>query len=139
MRSPFHGAKIALMHDGHILVYLRDDKPTIPYPNAWDLPGGGAEGDETPLECAQRELREEFTIALPSDRVRWAREYPSERAGRPPTWFFVADLEAGEIQSIAFGDEGQHWQMMPVETYLAHSQAVAHLQERLCHYFATLT
>nr|WP_231692828.1 NUDIX domain-containing protein [Vibrio campbellii] len=28
------------------------------YPNYWDLPGGGREGNETPEDCALRELKE---------------------------------------------------------------------------------
>ena len=37
----FTGCKIALICDGRIFTILRDDKPTIPWPNLWDLPGGG--------------------------------------------------------------------------------------------------
>ena len=29
--------------DGKLLIYLRDDKPTIPFPNHWDLFGGHVE------------------------------------------------------------------------------------------------
>ena len=50
----YTGCKIALIRDGRILTILRDDKPTIPWPNTWELPGGGREGDETPFECAAR-------------------------------------------------------------------------------------
>ncbi len=37
----FTGCKIALICDGQILTILRDDKPTIPWANLWELPGGG--------------------------------------------------------------------------------------------------
>lgn len=47
--SPFSGAKIALLCDGQLLTYQRDDKPGIPWPGLWDLPGGGRESDESPL------------------------------------------------------------------------------------------
>lgn len=47
----FSGAKIALLKDDQILSILRDDIPTIPFPNTWDLPGGGREGEETPFDC----------------------------------------------------------------------------------------
>lgn len=39
---------------------LRDDKPDIPYPNMWDLPGGHMEKGERPRECICREMREEL-------------------------------------------------------------------------------
>jgi 8-oxo-dGTP diphosphatase len=45
---------------GEILLLLRDNKPGIPYPNTWDLPGGHLEERETPTECLCREMGEEF-------------------------------------------------------------------------------
>ena len=55
---------------GRILMQLRDDGngKTIPFPNMWNFPGGGAEGDESAMEAAVREIREEFEIDLdPAD------------------------------------------------------------------------
>lgn len=52
----FSGCKIALLCDDKLLTILRDDKASIPYPNMWELPGGGREGEETPFECVQREV-----------------------------------------------------------------------------------
>ena len=46
----FTGVKAALLVEQSILVILRDDKPDIPWPNMWELPGGGREGQETLLE-----------------------------------------------------------------------------------------
>ena len=48
----------------HVLLCLRDDKDTIPFPNQWDLLGGGLEPGETPLECIVREMREEIEFEL---------------------------------------------------------------------------
>lgn len=39
--SDFTGCKIALFCEDRILTILRDDKSNIPYPNTWELPGGG--------------------------------------------------------------------------------------------------
>jgi hypothetical protein len=52
----FGGTKIALLCGDHAVVYLRDDKPGIPFPGMWDLPGGGREGNEGPIECGIREV-----------------------------------------------------------------------------------
>ena len=42
-------AKIILFDkNDQLLIYLRDDKPTIPYPNNWDLLGGLVNKGETP-------------------------------------------------------------------------------------------
>ena len=62
-RFEFTGCKIALICDGQILTILRDDKETIPYPNMWDLPGGGIEHFETIQEALTRELTEEIGVS----------------------------------------------------------------------------
>jgi 8-oxo-dGTP diphosphatase len=49
---------------GRLLIYLRDDKPEIPFPNHWDLFGGHVEAGETPEQALVREVREELGIAL---------------------------------------------------------------------------
>ena len=55
-----------------ILLYLRDDKPSIPFPAHWDLFGGHVEEDETPEEALVREIKEELDIDLaPSDFHFW--------------------------------------------------------------------
>ena len=48
---------------------LRDDKPGIPYPNMWDIPGGHAEYGETPEQCIVREMKEEMDLNLEEIRV----------------------------------------------------------------------
>lgn len=40
----FTGVKAALLVEQSILVILRDNKPAIPWPNMWELTGGGREG-----------------------------------------------------------------------------------------------
>lgn len=131
----FKGAKIALLRGADVLVYLRDDKPDIPFPNHWDLPGGGREGDETPRECALRELREEFGISLARERIHWSRIY-TDPYWRSTTHFFVATLAAEEAQGIVFGDEGQCWRFMTIDEFIAHPQGVAHLRMQLADYLA---
>jgi 8-oxo-dGTP diphosphatase len=58
-------AAIILENDkGEILLYLRDNKPDIPFPNYWDLIGGHVEEGETPEEALVREVKEELDIDL---------------------------------------------------------------------------
>ena len=49
--SDFTGCKIALFCGDKLLTILRDDKASIPWPNMWELPGGGREGDEVLLSA----------------------------------------------------------------------------------------
>jgi len=57
-----------LLFDRHnrLLIYLRDDKADIPFPNHWDLFGGHLEPGETPEEALVREVKEELGIELAS-------------------------------------------------------------------------
>jgi ADP-ribose pyrophosphatase YjhB (NUDIX family) len=50
------GASIAVFKDRKVLLVRRKHAP---FAGMWSLPGGKAEGDETPRETARRELREE--------------------------------------------------------------------------------
>ena len=134
--KPFSGAKLALLFNDHLLTYKRDIKDTIPFPGCWDFAGGGREGDETPVECALRELEEEFALRLSPERIEWRRSYPSVSHPGWEAWFLVGQLTQAEIDAIAFGDEGQYWQMMPIDEYLEHAEGVWYLQARLRDYLA---
>lgn len=58
-------AAIILENDtGEFLLYLRDNKPGIPFPGYWDLIGGHVEEGETPEEALVREVKEELDIDL---------------------------------------------------------------------------
>ena len=130
----FTGCKIALICDGRILTILRDDKPTIPYPNMWELPGGGCEGDESPFECAAREVYEELGIHLTEDCLLWSKIYPSMLFEGRQSVFMVGQLSQEQFDSIIFGDEGQAYKLMNIEEFLNSKQAVPQLQGRLRDY-----
>ncbi|MEX0805378.1 MAG: NUDIX domain-containing protein [Candidatus Binatia bacterium] len=49
---------------GRLLVYLRDDKPDIPFPNHWDFFGGHLEEGESPKQALVREVKEEIGVEL---------------------------------------------------------------------------
>jgi 8-oxo-dGTP diphosphatase len=104
-----------------VLLCLRDDKPTIPFPNQWDLLGGGLEPGETPLECIVREMREEieFDLKAPSffksydleDRIEhmfWQHSKLDIAAtplheGQRLRWFSEKEIRAMPRDELAFG------------------------------------
>lgn len=127
----FAGAKLAVFLGQNLLVIQRDDRPDIPYPGHWDLPGGGREAGETPVTCALRETREEVGLVLPPELLIWSRVYQRPH-GR--VWFFAAHLPAAAAGDIRFGDEGQGWALMAPEAYCAHPLAVPHFAVQLRRY-----
>lgn len=57
------GAGIILLNSNdEVLLILRDNKPGIPYPDMWDIPGGQVENGETPDETIRREMNEELGL-----------------------------------------------------------------------------
>ena len=59
------GCSIIFLNDkGQVLLLLRDNRPDIPYPDTWDVPGGHVEDVETPEQCIVREMQEEMGIRL---------------------------------------------------------------------------
>ncbi|MFD9700372.1 NUDIX domain-containing protein [Lentzea sp. NPDC059081] len=75
------GTNIVMVNSaGSVLLYLRDDKPTIAFPNTWCLPGGYVEAGETPAECIVREIDEEMGVVLEDVRslVSATRSYGVE-------------------------------------------------------------
>ena len=133
-RIDFTGCKIALICDGQILTILRDDKETIPWPNLWELPGGGREGDESPFECVAREVYEELSIQLSKEEVIWSGIYPSMLDGNKKSVFLVGKLTQEQFESIIFGDEGQGYKLVSFEEFLTSDRVVPQLQERVRDY-----
>ena len=130
----FTGSKIALICGDKVLTILRDDKDDIPCPNMWELPGGGREGDESPFECAAREVYEELGIHLTEDCLLWSKIYPSVIFKDKQSVFMVGQLRQEQFDNIVFGDEGQAYKLMNIEDFLKSKQAVPQLQGRLRDY-----
>jgi 8-oxo-dGTP diphosphatase len=55
-----------------ILLYLRDEVPSIPEPGKWDLFGGHVELGETPEQAIAREVEEELWIRATNSGLRLA-------------------------------------------------------------------
>ncbi|MCY7038581.1 NUDIX hydrolase [Streptococcus sanguinis] len=130
----FSGCKIALICDDKLLTILRDDISTIPWPNMWELPGGGREDEETPFECVQREVFEELGLKLEEADILWAKEYQGMLDPDETSIFMVGTITQEDFASIVFGDEGQAYQMMDVSQFLAAAKVIPQLQSRLRDY-----
>lgn len=134
--APHHGAKVALFLGEQLVSILRDDFPHIHFPNLWDLPGGGREGNETTFQTMARELHEELGLVLPEDAVLWENAFQSLTA--PEKWnaFFVAQMPASAVDSIVFGDEGQRWALFDLNAFVALPNRVPSYDIRLAKWVA---
>lgn len=130
----FSGCKIALICDDKLLTILRDDKASIPYPNMWELPGGGREDEETPFECVQREVFEELSLKLEEADILWTKEYQGMLDPDKTSIFMVGTITQEDFASIVFGDEGQAYQMMDVSQFLSDEKVIPQLQDRVRDY-----
>lgn len=59
--KPKDSANAIICWKDKILLFHRDNIPTIPAPDCWQNPGGGIEVGETPLQGLKRELLEEVS------------------------------------------------------------------------------
>jgi 8-oxo-dGTP diphosphatase len=97
------GAKAVIVHEGKILLVLRDNIPTISYPNTWNTPGGGIEEGESPREAIIRELQEEINL-LPQEIINTGTTTYTD--GSVVHRFFVP-VSDREFSSIHLVSEGQ--------------------------------
>ena len=134
MAGQLIGAKLALFVGDRLATLLRDDKPGLMWANHWDLPGGGHEPGETPLQCALRETWEELSLIIDPALVEWGRDYGTSSG--EISWFFAAHVPASMADQITLGDEGQTWTLMEVQAFLDHDRVVPQFKPRLRDYLA---
>ncbi|MBR9766737.1 MAG: NUDIX domain-containing protein [Rhodobacteraceae bacterium] len=134
-RRDFDGAKTLLFVGEALAVLQRDDLPTIPFPGLWDMPGGGREPGESPLDCVIRETAEELSLRLAPTDFHYGRSY-NDSSG-VEVWFFAARIPARRRAGIRLGSEGQGWALMLPADYVAHPLRIPPLAARLGDYLAT--
>ena len=131
----FQGVKVALINNGKVLTVLRDNIPNIPYPNMWDLAGGGRENEESPYETMRREVLEELNIDIPESNVVWVKHYESVTKPGKKSVFMVANISDHQIESIKFGEEGQRYKMVSFQEFLDNKDVIEQLKHRFLDYW----
>lgn len=111
MEKPIGCVLIAIDRRDRILLVLRDDKPSIPFPNTWNLPGGFLEAGESPPACIVREIREEIAIELRETIL--FREYDWNDCYEYIFWQRM-DLDLGKV-TLTEGQELQYFSKSEVD------------------------
>ncbi len=106
----FEGPRVLLIHR------VAPDRPDDYHAGKWNGLGGKLEADESPLECARRELREESGLDLAPDRFRalGTLQFPNFKAHKAEDWLvfvFRAEVRPDEAsETLTTSAEGRlHW------------------------------
>ncbi len=88
-----------------VLLFRRDDKPTIPFPNMLDILGGHVEAGETPDEAIVREMREELRdtrTQLPFElrKHQLFRRYVDARRCEQSIYYLEVDFETDDLELL---------------------------------------
>ncbi len=103
-------AAVALLVDEQrrYLMQLRDDIPTIFFPNHWGCFGGALEPGETHLEALHRELGEELALnSQPlgaEEFTRFTFDFGFAGGGIIDRAFFEVPIKAATIDSLTLGE-----------------------------------
>lgn len=98
---------------GKLLIYLRDDKPALPFPSHWDFFGGHLEPGETPEQALVREVREELNYAL--THWQYFRTYLCLRGDVYPNRKFIFWSQVAESCEHLVLQEGQSLRAITID------------------------
>jgi len=133
----FVGTKGLVFVGDKILIYRRDEKAPK-YPLHLDVPGGGAEPNETPFQTFQREIKEEFGLNIDEEHIAYSRRYPSTIVPYEFGWYAVAKLPQSVTDQIRFGNEGLEYSLMSLDDFLQCDDAWPAYQQRAADYANSL-
>lgn len=92
---------VLVSKDGKILLIRRPENDNL-FPNQWCLPGGHRQDDETILDGAKRETREETGIDCKSLNRLWKWTYPD---GFETVFFYGIEGEDFDKTDVKLSDE----------------------------------
>lgn len=99
-----NGATVLIFSADKMLLFHRDNIPTILCPDEWCLVGGGIETGETPEEALIREVKEEVSYDLKDFKLL----LKSKGSRGEDAWIYVAFIDKDEEGKFCLGPgEGQ--------------------------------
>lgn len=114
--KPKNGAKVIILSPDKILLFHRDNIPTIPSPDCWQLVGGGIEKGETPEQGLIREVKEEASYDLKEFKLLTK----TKGSIGEDVWIYVAFIDKVEESKFILGPgEGQEIGWFTIDQALA--------------------
>ncbi len=97
---------VIIEHDGKILMGKRNSD-VGPYPNTWQIPGGGVDlENESLLEALQREVKEETGLEIVDfEKISFGEEYEPNKNGDMTHYLFLVFKAISEIEEVIAGDD----------------------------------
>ena len=92
-----------ILHNNQILLFHRDNIPTIKDPDCWDIIGGHADPGESPEQTLKREVQEEIGL----DDITPVFLQNLEDSWGSETNLFTIRLNDEQVKYLKLGDEGQ--------------------------------
>jgi 8-oxo-dGTP diphosphatase len=89
------GAGVLIEQDGRLLLTRRSSEPFL---NAWNLPAGYVESDESPVDAAQRETLEETGLFVRITRLVDVYFFDDDPRGDGILIVYEGMIEGGELQ-----------------------------------------
>jgi len=116
LAKPKDGAKIIILSPDKILLFHRDDIPTINAPDCWQLVGGGIEEGETPEQGLIREVKEEASYDLKEFKLITKTKGSQGEA----VWVYVTFVGKNKESKFVLGPgEGQEIGWFTIDEALA--------------------
>ncbi|MFP3465590.1 NUDIX hydrolase [Leifsonia sp. SIMBA_070] len=121
-------ARVVVVNEEGQTLLLRGGDPARPEAGTWWFtPGGGVEGDETVIEAASRELREETGLEVeqplgPIHRRATTFEFTGETFQQREVYFYVVvptfeiDTRGWTVLERAVMRESRWWSLREIET-----------------------
>jgi 8-oxo-dGTP diphosphatase len=125
------GTKIAIINKDKVLAIKRDDKPDIPFPGFWDLPGGARDPGETAIQTIVREVKEELNYDVEESEITWHGIFPGVTDQTKRALFVVVEASDEAFDHVKLGDEGTDWQLIPINEFVERDDVVPGMQDRL--------
>ena len=119
-------AKAIIHKDDEYLLQLRDDDPSISYPNCWSFFGGEIEPGETPWQALQRELEEEIEWRPKQGSFLYRLNNPEN----PCRIHFFAVPFTGSLQQLVL-HEGQSYGWFTLRELKNTDNVVPHVGQQL--------